>query len=546
MGCQSTGSPPADPLAVYPWLYLRDDLPVQAGEQVVSIIAVGDILPGRNVDNPAEAFQNVQDWLGSADLTIGNLECALAPLEPASVPTQERTPYTPILLSADPQAAQWLHLAGFDVLNLANNHTLDAGIDGLEQTVRGLETAGIQTTGVWQPQQARTEPLIVELNGIRIAFLGANAIPKPGDSELVNQDAAHGSGWQVIKWDTDAFTKSIQAARGQADVVIVSVHWGYEFQHHVDPAQELIARAIFRSGADLILGHHPHVVQPIEIFSTEAALPEQNKVQSVAYSLGNFVFDQGQEGTDTGLALRILVDLKGIRGIQSLPIQAGPKPRLLPPPANLPPKTEPTSEGPVLAAFTCDAADCTSLFLTNDMVETVQGIPSGIFAGGSADLTGDGNPESITLADGQITILSGGEIQWQSPGNWQVVDLAVGDPDQDGREDILAAFWKPDANGTWRSHPFVIRQQAGRYEEVWGGSSVSDPIQEVEVADLDGDGLDELIVLEQHPASHQESITVWRWHGWGFSLNWRSPEGIYENLRVVEIAGKPALVAIVK
>jgi hypothetical protein len=123
-----------------------------------------------------------------------------------------------------------------------------------------------------------------------------------------------------------------------------------------------------------------------------------------------------------------------------------------------------------------------------------------------------------------------------------VVDLALGDPDWDGRPDLLAAFWKPDAASVLRSHPFIIRQQGGRYQEVWGGSAVSEPILEVEIGDLDGDDLDELAVLDQQPDGSQ-AIGVWRWHGWGFSLDWRSPPGIYDHLQLVDLDGQRIITA---
>ena len=93
------------------------------------------------------------------------------------------------------------------------------------------------------------------------------------------------------------------------------------------------------------------------------------------------------------------------------------------------------------------------------------------------------------------------------------------------------AFWRADKTGVLRSHPFIVGYRGGTYHETWGGSGVSDPIQEVELGDVDGDGLQELVVLEQR-SSGKQAVTVWDWHGWGFSLKWRSPEGNYQNLNL--------------
>jgi hypothetical protein len=114
----------------------------------------------------------------------------------------------------------------------------------------------------------------------------------------------------------------------------------------------------------------------------------------------------------------------------------------------------------------------------------------------------------------------GGET-WQSLPEWQVVDLALGDPNDDGRAELLLALWKPDAAGLARSHPFILGYRDGAYRVLWGGSAVADPILGVELAELDGDGVEELIVLEQRSAI--PAISAWRWHGWGYTLLWRLP-----------------------
>ena len=156
----------------------------------------------------------------------------------------------------------------------------------------------------------------------------------------------------------------------------------------------------------------------------------------------------------------------------------------------------------------------------------------GVFEAGAADLDGDGQPETITLEGGRLQVREpDGTLAWESPQRWLVVDAALGDPDWDGRPDLVAIFWKTDQAGVLRSHPFLIRQNGGRYEEVWGGSAVSEPIWEVEVTDLNGDGLDELAVLAMAPGGSGQTLSVWEWHGWGFSQEWRSAPDAFENLR---------------
>jgi hypothetical protein len=98
---------------------------------------------------------------------------------------------------------------------------------------------------------------------------------------------------------------------------------------------------------------------------------------------------------------------------------------------------------------------------------------------------------------------------------------------------MMLAFWRPDQSGVLRSHPFIVGYRGGTYQETWGGSGVSDPILEVELGDVDGDGLQELVVLEQR-RSGKQTVTVWDWHGWGFSLKWRSQEGRFQNLQLMK------------
>ena len=320
----------------------------------------------------------------------------------------------------------------------------------------------------------------------------------------------------------------MSAARQDADAVIVSIHWGYEYQRQPDPAQTRYAEWLFAAGADVVIGHHPHVVQAPSILTR----PDGRTVLA-AYSLGNFVFDQGQEeGTDQGLALRLVFDKEGLRAVQALDVIAGVQPRLLPPESPSSSGTPASAAAPVTparqAVFRCKGLTCTPADLPPDLA-----FSGGVFQSGAADLDGDGQPETVTLEGGRLQVRSpGGTLAWESPSAWLVVDAALGDPDWDGRPDLVAIFWKADEDGVLRSHPFLIRQNGGRYEEVWGGSAVSEPIWEVEVADLNGDRRDELVVLAMAPDGSGQTLSVWEWHGWGFSQEWRSEPGDYENLRI--------------
>ncbi len=184
-----------------------------------------------------------------------------------------------------------------------------------------------------------------------------------------------------------------------------------------------------------------------------------------------------------------------------------------------------------LVGFSCNKEGCFA-------IEIEEASPFIAFKDTEIDLTGDGLPEKVLFEEGRLAIYKDGSKVWQSNPSWQVVDYALGDPNDDGRNDILVALWKPDEEGILRSHPFIIGFRGGRYKTIWGGSAVAYGIQELLLADLDGSGRQELIVLDS--ASHEEgpgaalcTLSVWDWHGWGFSLRWRSEEGHYSNLFLI-------------
>jgi hypothetical protein len=481
------------------WVYLRDGQPPAAAEGAVEVLAVGDIMPGRGLAGRPDLFAGVSDTLQSASLTLGNLEGAVAtaPMAGGSAPG----PATPGALLLPLDTPGMLARAGFDLLSLANNHTLDAGPAGLAETRRRLAAAGLGSVDDGAVVERR-------LGGLTFAFIGWNDLGEPDRSPLL---------------------AAVRRARSQADVVLVTVHWGQEFQRHPVLPQRDLAHQLLEAGADAVLGSHPHVVQDLQVAPQAGAA---GRAQLVAYSLGNFTFDQGWDDTAQGLALRLWFDANGLRAAKALPLWTAPRPRWM----------DPASAAALLArvappqriGFTCSADAC-------QPADVPAEARSGLFTSGAIDLTGDGVPELVRLQGAQAEILRGGQVVWRSPPGWQVRDLALGDPSHDGRYEALMAVDGP--NGA--SQPFVIGYRGGLYRQLWGGSPVSDPIFEVELADLDGDGLDELAALEAAPGGAGRTLTVWRWHGWGFSLVWRSPPGAYHDLIVLPAgAGHPARLSV--
>lgn len=468
---------------------------------------------GRGVDVREDMFHSVAPLLQGPDLVVGNFEGVIGDDESYGVHQGTLVP-----LVTHPNSAQILADAGFNLLSLANNHSFDLGLAGLNNTKTQLARNGLQPIGVKSGSQ---QPLTLTTNGIRIAFVAINAIPWIDTPETQVEKASD----YVQGWVKDEINEMIHQAEKQSDVVVVSIHWGYEYQSNSDPAQEFIAKELLEMGADIIIGHHPHVIQPVQLIGT-SSISEDTLPKLVAYSLGNFVFDQGFGETGRGLALRVIVDKKGLLAVQAVPIKAGSHPQLLPP------SQSESLLKDIFVGSTNIGYDCTQY--PCQPVQYPRSYSSGRFHSALIDLTGDGVGEQVTLDQNRVFVYQGDELVWISPPEWKVIDLALGDPNDDGRYEIMLAITKLDENGVPRSHPFMIGYRGGIYRLLWGGSAVSEPIYEVELGNIDSDPVQELVVIEDAGDGNQNRIAVWSWHGWGFSKDWESEGSLFSNLVLVE------------
>jgi len=244
----------------------------------------------------APCFEYVSPILKQADLTIGNLELTLPGKPPYQGYPQFRTP--------DDLALELRH-AGFNFLFTSNNHSNDAGLEGVVNTITTLENYGFYQTGTFKNQEARDAfyPLLVYRNNFRLAFLNytydTNGIPtrKPSIVNEINE--------------TQIEADMAVARQLKPDAIIVMMHWGLEYQLQESLKQRALAQKLADWGADLIIGAHPHVVQPIRTVTT--TLPDSTKkVIPVAYSLGNFVSGQVKLNTDGGLMVEITLQKDSI------------------------------------------------------------------------------------------------------------------------------------------------------------------------------------------------------------------------------------------
>jgi poly-gamma-glutamate capsule biosynthesis protein CapA/YwtB (metallophosphatase superfamily) len=280
--------------------------PVFAQTDTLRLLFAGDIMghtpqiqsaaTGKGQYDYAPCFRHIQPLIERADLAIGNLELTL-PGKP---------PYTGYPMFRSPDAlAQALKSAGFDILVTANNHSNDARGAGVVSTLETLRQLGFQQTGTFKDQRDRSTryPLMVYRNGFKIALLnytyGTNGLPTEPPT-VVNL------------MDTALMQTDLAEARARKPHYIIAVmHWGLEYQLKENAEQQQVAHFLIKNGADMVIGAHPHVVQPIR--KERVRMPDGSEKEAVVvYSMGNFISNQRQPNTDGGILFQVdLLKTKG-------------------------------------------------------------------------------------------------------------------------------------------------------------------------------------------------------------------------------------------
>lgn len=280
---------------------IAGSLPPVAQERKLTLMAVGDIMVHQEQLEAAwdakkkqydfsPFFAKVAPILQQGDIVLGNLETTMA---------GSKSRYTGYPQFNTPESlAGVLKQAGFTAVTTANNHSLDRREAGVLSTIFHLDQAGLLHTGTFRSAEERNLPLMLEKNGIKLAVLsytyGTNGIPIPkGKPYLVNLISP-----ALIKQDI------AQAKLLGADLVAVALHFGQEYQRMPNSVQKKTVDESLQAGADLIIGHHPHVVQPYE-WRTVTMPDGSTKTGFVAYSLGNFVSAQRRDYKDVGAILKL-------------------------------------------------------------------------------------------------------------------------------------------------------------------------------------------------------------------------------------------------
>jgi poly-gamma-glutamate synthesis protein (capsule biosynthesis protein) len=269
----------------------------QPDHSTVTLALLGDLMLGRGVDPKPASLAFLTPELAEADLALANLESPLSPTLPTVGSTYN--------LCASSERANLLSAWGLDLLSIANNHSFDCGPDGPNDTVKALTATGITPIGPGM------EPVFQEVKSLQLAFLAFDDV-----SSLLNANAA---------------VQAIRSAHANGAVVIVSIHWGMEYQGGASDRQKSLARRFAEAGAALVWGHHPHVLQPAEWIdpstslgagpSTAVVAPLRPPLRTfVLYSLGNALFDQGGLA-DTRQAALVLVEIStnGVQSVRAVP-----------------------------------------------------------------------------------------------------------------------------------------------------------------------------------------------------------------------------------
>ena len=235
-------------------------------------------------------FDDIKYYIQTADISVGNLETTFAGKERgySNYPT----------FNTPEQLGDALKEIGFDVVSTANNHCIDKGYTGLVSTIEYLDKIGLDHTGTFTSEESSKEILIKDVKGVKIAFLsytyGTNGIPVPKDKTYAVN---------LIK--KDLISEHLKLAKKEnPDMICVCMHWGIEYQTKPNAEQKDLADFLFKNGADVIIGNHPHVPQPMEKRTVELE-DGSTKDGFVIYSLGNFMADQRAEYTRDSALLNI-------------------------------------------------------------------------------------------------------------------------------------------------------------------------------------------------------------------------------------------------
>lgn len=239
-------------------------------------------------------FENVKQYTSAGDVTIANLETSFADAPYSNYPT----------FNSPASLATALKDIGVDIITTAGNHCLDKGFKGLSETIDVLDENKIEHLGTYKTKEDQEKLFVKDINGAKVAFIdytyGTNGIPIPSGKEFC-----------VNVIDKDKIKAEIEKAKNEkVDVIIACMHWGEEYHTKPVQAQKDLADFLFQNGVDIIIGNHPHVIEPFE--TREVKMPDGTTKQCfIAYALGNFTADQNYQNTRDSIIINLKITKKG-------------------------------------------------------------------------------------------------------------------------------------------------------------------------------------------------------------------------------------------
>ncbi|MGA8941352.1 MAG: CapA family protein [Thermoactinomyces sp.] len=279
----------------------------------LTLTFVGDMMFGRNIADviipkygSEYLFQYVRPYFRYSDYTTGNFENPIVFQD--GYPKAKKF----IHLSTRPEVAKTLKKIGFSTVNLANNHMKDFGKQGLLDTLRAFRDVKLDTVGAGSDLKSAAGVEYQTVNGVKIAALGFSDVI-PVDFRATHKRSG------IAPADPDVWFPAVAKAKKNAQLVIVHMHWGLEYDSRYHPRQKEFGRALIDAGADIVVGHHPHVLEPVEVY----------KHGVIFYSLGNFIFDQGWSRTRESVLVQYKVLKNGTARLEIHPLlirQGQPRP----------------------------------------------------------------------------------------------------------------------------------------------------------------------------------------------------------------------------
>lgn len=485
-----------------------------------SMIAAGDIMLSRYVDAVMEReestkypFDAVRWYVRSGDIALANLEHPVASGAKVSV--------TGMRFRADPDIVPAVADAGFDILTLANNHMFDAGTGAFLETLRILDENNILRAGAGRNEKEARAPVYIDVHGTRVAVLAYGDPRFKGQVRFADEQPG------IAEADIEDMRSDIRKAHAGADIVIVSLHAGWEYRASPDPLQRTLARMLAEAGADIVLGHHPHVVQPLE----------QSGDSWIIFSLGNLVFDQmWSEDTRRGMLLKFFLDRTAVFAIEAVPvlIHDFAQPQI----AMNPGKDETLGRlrHPVAYATVIRwGVRRSPLVLTRAMPLQPRPEPGRTVSRTLADHPGDApRGKTFRLHDGRIILYENGYPVPGTPKEWWVEDMDLADSDGDGRRELIVLAWAEE-DGVMRQRIHALKPEKTTLHTLWSSKPLASPACEMRTEDVDANGKDDLVLLEAPSAtavSCEATRVTFRRIQADLNTLWQSESGRYWDLRL--------------